>query len=193
MANINLINIGNLVNDGLGDDLRTAFQKVNANFSALNSELTITASNTAGAGAGVFKEKLGTDLVFKKLVSGNRIGLNDTGNAIIINYTDDPAFTAIHPESGLEVSAATYPEISLTGAAAFDTTTGRKDILVSSFGSTLSFRTTIPVVDILTSYDFGFINGSYNNSLQAIYAASNMDFGTIDLPGTFDLDAGTIL
>ena len=27
---IQTINIGNVVNDGLGDDLRTAFQKVNA-------------------------------------------------------------------------------------------------------------------------------------------------------------------
>ena len=34
---IQTINIGNIVNDKLGDDLRTAFQKVNANFSALKS------------------------------------------------------------------------------------------------------------------------------------------------------------
>ncbi len=32
---IQTINLGNVVNDGLGDDLRTAFQKVNANFTEL--------------------------------------------------------------------------------------------------------------------------------------------------------------
>jgi hypothetical protein len=32
---IQTINIGNVVNDGLGDDLRTAFEKVNANFADL--------------------------------------------------------------------------------------------------------------------------------------------------------------
>ena len=39
------INIGNIVNDGLGDDLRTAFQKVNANFSDLDAQLRITGLN----------------------------------------------------------------------------------------------------------------------------------------------------
>ena len=50
MANIQTINIGNLVNDGLGDDLRTAFQKVNANFTSLNGELSITGSNLGSVG-----------------------------------------------------------------------------------------------------------------------------------------------
>ena len=36
------INIGNQVNDGLGDDLRTAFEKVNANFISLGAELTFS-------------------------------------------------------------------------------------------------------------------------------------------------------
>ena len=51
------INIGNVVNDGLGDDLRTAFEKVNANFADLSTQLTITASNVGAVGVGVFKEK----------------------------------------------------------------------------------------------------------------------------------------
>jgi hypothetical protein len=42
---IQTINIGNVVNDGLGDDLRTAFQKVNANFTALDAELSVTGKN----------------------------------------------------------------------------------------------------------------------------------------------------
>ena len=32
---IQTINIGNVVNDGLGDNLRSAFQKVNDNFAEL--------------------------------------------------------------------------------------------------------------------------------------------------------------
>jgi len=62
MATIQTINIGNIVNDGLGDDLRTAFQKVNANFATLNTDLTITASNLGTVGEPVFKQKSGVAL-----------------------------------------------------------------------------------------------------------------------------------
>jgi hypothetical protein len=48
MATLQKINIGNIVNDGLGDDLRTAFEKVNANFATLNNDLTITTTNAVG-------------------------------------------------------------------------------------------------------------------------------------------------
>jgi hypothetical protein len=72
------INIGNVVNDGLGDDLCTAFEKVNANFSDLSTQLTITAVNVNNTGVGVFKEKVGAELRFKKLVSGTKMLLTDT-------------------------------------------------------------------------------------------------------------------
>ena len=189
---IQTINIGNVVNDGLGDDLRTAFQKVNANFTNLSAQLTITASNTSGAGSGVFKEKVGTNLVFKKLVSGTKMFLNDTGDAIIINTTQPDAFTRIDTDSG-SMLASSFQQITFAGAAAVGSTTSRKDIEVTAFGSTVSFKTAIPVTDILTSYDFGMINGVYNNSMQALFASSNVDFGTILLPGTFSLDCGTIV
>ncbi len=189
---VQTINIGNQVNDGLGDDLRTAFQKVNANFSNLNSQLTITASNLGATGTGVFKEKVGADLQFKKLVSGTKMALDDTGNTIVINSTAADAFVRINTDSG-NVQASSFQQITMGGASAPGSTTSRKDIEVTAFGSTVSFKTIIPVTDILTSYDFGKITGLQNNALQALYAASNMDFGTITLPGRFDLDCGGIV
>lgn len=189
---IQTINIGNVVNDGLGDDLRTAFQKVNANFTELNASLTVTASNLGATGVGVFKEKIGTDLKFKKLVSGRKMLLDDTTDSIVVNSTADDAFTRFEGDSGT-VQAFAFKELTLGGAPAAGSTTSRQDIEVSIFGSTISFRTVIPVTDILTSYDFGKITGSLNNSLQALYAASNMDFGTITIPGRLDLDCGGIL
>ena len=189
---VQTINIGNQVNDGLGDDLRTAFEKVNANFSDLSTQLTITATNVGAVGAGVFKEKVGADLRFRKLVSGTKMLLNDTGDTIVVNSTAADAFVRIDTDSG-NVQASSYQNITFGGAAAPGSVTSRKDIEVTAFGSTLSFKTIIPVTDILESYDFGTITGSLNNSIQALYAASNMDFGTITLPGRFDLDCGTIV
>jgi len=189
---IQTINIGNQVNDGLGDDLRTAFQKVNANFSDLSAQLTITASNVGATGSGVFKEKVGADLQFKKLVSGRKIALDDTGNTIVVNSTAADAFVRIDTDSG-NVQASSYQNITFGGTAAPGSVTSRKDIEVTAFGSTVSFKTIIPITDILESYDFGKITGNLNNSMQAVFAASNMDFGTITLPGRFDLDCGTIV
>jgi hypothetical protein len=189
---VQTINIGNQVNDGLGDDLRTAFQKVNANFTNLNSQLTITASNVGTTGTGVFKEKVGSDLQFKKLVSGNKMLLDDTGNTIVVNSTAADAFTRFDTNSGVML-ASTHQQITIAGASAPGSTTSRNDIEVSAFGSTISVKTIIPVVDILTSYDFGTITGLYNNTIQTLYASSNIDFGTITLPGRLDLDCGSIL
>jgi hypothetical protein len=189
---VQTINIGNQVNDGLGDDLRTAFQKVNANFSNLSAQLTITAVNLGVNGTGVFKDKVGAELQFKKLVSGTKMLLDDTGNTIVVNSTAPDAFVRISTDSG-SVQASTNQNITFGGTAAPGSITSRKDIEVTAFGSTVSFKTIIPITDILESYDFGVINGQFNNSMQTLYAASNMDFGTITLPGRIDLDCGGIV
>jgi hypothetical protein len=189
---IQTINIGNQVNDGLGDDLRTAFQKVNANFADLSTQLTITASNVGATGSGVFKQKTGTNLEFKKLVSGTKMLLNETDTAIIINNTTPDAFIRFDTDSG-SMLASTHQQITLGGTAAPGSVTSRKDIEVTTSGSSILFKTIIPVTDILTSYDFGSITGEFDNAIQVIYAASNIDFGLITLPGTVSLDCGTIV
>jgi hypothetical protein len=189
---VQTINIGNQVNDGLGDDLRTAFQKVNANFSELSAQLTITVGTSGTTGINIFKEKVGAELVFKGLVAGTKMVLDDTGNNIIFNNTAPDAFVRFDTDSG-SVLASSFQQITLQGTAAPGSTTSRKDIEVTASGSGIRFKTIIPVTDILTSYDFGGIEGQFNNSMQVIYAASNIDFGTISLPGRMDLDCGTIL
>jgi hypothetical protein len=189
---VQTINIGNVVNDGLGDDLRTAFQKVNANFTDLSTQLTTTATNLGATGIGVFKEKIGADLQFKKLVAGTKMLLDDTGNSIVVNNTSPDAYTRIDTDSG-SILASTHQQITMGGTSAPGSTTSRKDIEVTTSGSAILFKTIIPITDILTSYDFGTITGDYNNAMQTIYAASNIDFGTVDLPGRLDLDCGGIV
>lgn len=189
---IQTINIGNVVNDGLGDDLRTAFQKVNANFTDLNSELTVSVISATTNGVSLFKEKNNSQLVFKNLVAGTKILLDNQSNTVIINNTDPDSFIRFDTDSGTML-ASTHRQITLGGTAAPGSTTSRKDIEVTASGSTVSFKTIIPVTDILTTYDFGKITGVQNNSIQALYAATNMDFGTITLPGRLDLDCGTII
>ena len=189
---IQTINIGNVVNDGLGDDLRTAFEKVNANFADLSTQLTITATNVGTVGVGVFKEKVGADLRFKKLVSGTKMLLNENTDTVTVNNTAPDAFIRIDTDAGVML-ASTHQQITMAGTAAPGSTTSRKDIEVTAFGSTVSFKTIIPVTDILTSYDFGRIDGAYTNTMQVALQAANIDFGTILLPGRIDLDCGTFV
>lgn len=189
---IQTINIGNQVNDGLGDDLRTAFQKVNANFSELETSLTVTASNLGDTGSSVFKQKTGANLEFRKLLSGTKMFLDETESSIVINNTAPDAFTRFDTDYG-SVAASTHQVITLQGNYASGSETQVKDIEVSVLGSTVRFATVIPVTEILTTFDFGFISGNIENVAQLALSASNVDFGTIAYPSRLDLDLGGIL
>lgn len=85
---IQTINIGNIANDGTGDDLRVAFQKVNDNFEELNSVAfvdTTDAVNIGSAGQGLFVSKDGDTLQFKKIVAGSNTTFSTTDSTITIN------------------------------------------------------------------------------------------------------------
>jgi hypothetical protein len=140
----------------------------------------------------VFKEKVGADLRFKKLVSGTKMLLNENTDSVTVNNTAPDAFIRIDTDAGVML-ASTYQQITLAGTAAPGSTTSRKDIEVNAFGSVLSIKTMIPVTDILESYDFGTINGAYTNAMQVALQSANIDFGTVLLPGRIDIDCGSIL
>jgi len=91
------VNLGSYANDGTGDDLRTAFEKTNANFNELDLTRVITADNV-GSGAGntplvdisasIFKEKVGNNLKLRSLVEGSNITLTQSLNEITISTPD---------------------------------------------------------------------------------------------------------
>ena len=84
---VQLINIGNIANDGTGDDLREAFIKANANFEELDlrDDEQTTVSNLGSTGEGLFAQKLIYDLRFKKIVGGAGLTLTATDNNITID------------------------------------------------------------------------------------------------------------
>jgi len=186
MANLQTINIGNRVNDGLGDDLRTAFQKVNANFADLNDELTVTVTNVGTTGVGVFKQKVGSNLEFKSLVAGRKITLSDQVDSIVVNNTASDAFEKIHTQSGM-LDANAYQSITVAGAG------NGRNVITSASGGALYIDTVMPVTHILSYYDFGLLNGNYTNSVQVAMQAANIDFGTLTYVGRLDVDCGSLL
>ena len=84
---VQLINIGNIANDGTGDDLREAFIKTNANFEELDlrDDEKTTATNLGDSGQGLFVQRLNYDLQFKKIVGGAGLTLSATDDNITIN------------------------------------------------------------------------------------------------------------
>jgi hypothetical protein len=75
---IQTINLGNYANDGTGDDLRVAFDKVNKNFIALSVSASVVNGYNLGPGVGVFLDKNLTNLEFKTLTSvDNSVTITD--------------------------------------------------------------------------------------------------------------------
>lgn len=178
MATISTINIGNIVNDGLGDDLRTAFQKVNANFSELNSALTVTASNLGTVGESVFKQKTGVNLEFRKLVAGNKITISSGPDSLLIASTVGNSFQRITTNNNTYVDADEYQFITLQGDS---------DVSVTSSQGVITVGTILDLNQILKVFDFGPINGQYESVIQMNSAAANIDFGTIANPSSINL------
>ena len=80
------INIGQLANDGTGDDIRTAFDKVNDNFEDLNGRFPTAASgeNLGAIGEGIFESATNSKLSFKKIIGGDNITLTSSITGITI-------------------------------------------------------------------------------------------------------------
>lgn len=112
---IQKVNIGNIVNDGLGDDLPTAFKKVNENFEFISSNYTIQGVNLAGIQGGqVFRDTVYSRLQFRNILPGRKITVDQTSDSIIINSTQEDSFLQIETNNG-RVQATASPYLKLLG------------------------------------------------------------------------------
>jgi hypothetical protein len=83
---VQLINIGNIANDGTGDDLREAMLKINANFEEIDlRDDEQTSVSNVGTGAGIFKQKLNYDLQLKSLTAGANVTLTEGTDTILVD------------------------------------------------------------------------------------------------------------
>lgn len=86
------INLGGAANDGTGDDLRSAFEKVINNFNYLEGLFgdPVIAENVGPfTEQGIFKEKIDNVLYFKTIEAGNNIEIQTTDNTVIISTSED--------------------------------------------------------------------------------------------------------
>lgn len=183
---IETINIGSYANDGTGDDLRTAFEKVNANFTLL--ETGVTGAVNLGTGANVFAQKTSTDLEFKTLTSNN--------NSVIITETDTEINLVATPSLIVDTDPMLGGDLDMQGHRAYngnvETTVygydvpsiaGMVQLLIESGQFNLDFNGNLGTQDgfsVLSpssaTLDF---NGTGNiNFIDSAFANINLDLGT---------------
>lgn len=127
-----LINIGQIANDGTGDDLREAFIKVNANFEEL--DLRQPESTTAvnlGGGEGVFIGKSGDQLQFRSLTSGSNITLTTDGNVVRISATGGLQSLTVEGDSGTPLSLQDGDTLRITGSGTASTSVINGELVIS--------------------------------------------------------------
>ena len=115
------INVGLLVNDGTGDDLRTAFIKINQNFEEI--EFAGGQANTIsniGTGVGLYKEKIGVDLRIKSLKAGSGISITGNPTELLIENTRNSIVTVNANTGSLNVASPTQT-LSIVGGTGITT------------------------------------------------------------------------
>ncbi len=207
------INIGNIANDGTGDDIRVAFGKVNDNFEELDlrNPGSLTASNVGAVGEGVFAQKEGTDLQFKKLVGGTGTTLTSTNNTITINGSAIKQLTLGTDNGSIIVTAS--QTISFNGGNGIASRQSGNQVIMDIQSGALSFDTNptlggnldgngnnIIGVDQLTANNVNAL--IYNTDIRPINSfLTGFDFKDIDVQvvnfidfilATTDVDQGTI-
>jgi len=85
-----VLNIGTYANDGTGDDIRTAFQKIKSTFTLINSELGVIDGENKGIGAGLVSNpsKVDNKLQFKSITGTNGIVVSSTPTTVNIAATN---------------------------------------------------------------------------------------------------------
>ena len=135
---IKSINIGAIANDGTGDNIRTAFEKINENFSFLEDNLGLdnTALNIGNNGQGLFKQKVEGVLQFKKIEAGNGITLDGSGDTVIVAASSTGALTISDGTATDQINIG-QDTLEVVGGTNITTTVTDNTITISSNASSI--------------------------------------------------------
>ena len=145
---ITTINVGNIANDGTGDDLREAFIKVNANFADLDGRINntvVTAANIGTAGQGVYADTLDNTLQFKKIVGGTNTTVTANNETVIISSSGGMNnFLVLTDNGSITVSGSTA--LGLEGGEVISTRVAGSTVFFDLNDSGILARDTAPTL-----------------------------------------------
>jgi hypothetical protein len=220
---VQLINVGQIANDGTGDDLREAFIKINQNFEELDlrDDEQTTAINIGSVGEGVFANRVNYELQFKKIVPGSNISLTSTDETITVDAVGGLQQLVIVSDNG-SIILADGDSVNIQGGAGIETSVLGNTITITNTSSEIVTDTTpelggtlqalnndILGVGVLEAHTIrGFHEGDMEGlvwglDVREIYSRTlGFDFGTISTNITnildwfaqaAEIDFGTIL
>lgn len=182
MPTLQTINLGQYANDGTGDDIRTAFEKVNTNFSTLNLTLGVTNATNVGSGAQFFKTKTADTLQFRTLTSSN--------NSVTITSLADTVNLAVTSEISTDLSPVLGGDLDLNNNIIYN-----GDVQTTVYG--YSVPITNGILEMILAgnvYDLNFgtmlePTGGGNDGITLDFGdltldnfQNGIDFGTISVP-----------
>lgn len=194
---IQQVNIGNLVNDGTGDNLRAAFEKVNANFSELDSQLRINGTNVGDGAGQVFKEKVTNqttgfdELQLRTIKAGANISVVNNTNDITISTPLQNTFGTIVTSNGTVVASQASDTLVFQGS---DNVTITRSGNTITFGADLIDTQLNGELDLNTNNITGVGNINITGSISANnFVGSVGGYNINDIAtAVFDFDFGNL-
>jgi hypothetical protein len=176
------VQLGQYPNDGTGDDLRTAFTRVNNSFGQIINDGAVTNAANVGSGTGIFSTRSGNIIDLKSLTStGNTVTITNTANTVNLESVTVLQHDSA-PTLGADLSLNGH---NITGTGDVETTVYHRSVpTVDSTLSTLVATNNLPL-------DFGSLvaptgGTTYTNGYR-------VDLGTFNQPYTNSLEFGAIV
>jgi len=169
---IQRIEIGGYANDGTGDDLRTAFNKVNANFTLLDSDAQINDGANLGTGTTVLRGKTGTILQFKSLTS--------TDTSVTLTSTDNTVNLRANTRLSTDLTPALGANLNLNNRDIV----GPGDVKTSVYGVDIVALNAMMALIIEGNKNLAVDLGSFNNptGFDTNTNGYSLDLGTFNSP-----------
>lgn len=144
---IQIINVGNVANDGTGDDLREAFVKINNNFQELDlrDDEQTTATNLGETGQGVFANKVNYELQFKKIVAGTDVTLSSDNQTITINANGGLKTITVSADTGTDTLTQS-DSLTISGGTDIETSISDGNLVIDYTGLFGIEKDTSPVL-----------------------------------------------
>ena len=165
------VELGTYANDGTGDDLRTAFRKVNTNFVALAP--AILNSENLGSGIGIFSgiNETTNTIQFNTISAGNNVSLALVDGTLTISSTGGVLNSL---ENDLDLNGN-----SIVGTGTIDI---EGSIATTGVIEAGDVQSTVWGIDVRNLY-----------LLMLLFSGQNVDFGSLNIPTQGNLDMGSFI